>query len=75
MDQEKIKKWMEENLVTKKEAAAITDQSLNAFNQSVKMRLIEPFFEKGDNTSSKVRLYLKSDILDYAKNKRRRTAK
>lgn len=66
----KIKKFMHENLLTKQEAAKITDQSQQAFLNSVNQGFIEPFFETDGKGPGKVRLYLRSDIENYAAHKK-----
>lgn len=66
---EKLHDFMENNILTKAEAAKVTGQSLNAFNQSVKLGYIQPFYESSGATSSKVRLYLKADLINYRDNK------
>ena len=71
MTNEEIKKWLYENLLTKEQSRQITNQSAGAFNQSVNLGRIKPFFETNGNGVQKVRLYLKKDIEDYAKNKRK----
>lgn len=68
---EKQKTWLKENLVGKEQAILITDQSMTAFNQSVKRGLIEPFYEIEGSTRTKIRLYLKSDLETYKANKRK----
>ncbi|MED4352197.1 hypothetical protein P9265_07590 [Schinkia azotoformans] len=68
MNNEKIKKWIEENLVMQDEARAITGQSVTGFNQSVQNGKIIAFVEFGE--ARKTRLYLRSEIEEYAKNKR-----
>lgn len=70
MTHEEIKKWISENLLTKEQARQITKQSAGAFNQSVNLGRIKPFFESNGEGVQKVRLYLKKEIEDYAKNKR-----
>ena len=70
MTNDEIKKWLYENLLTKEQSRQITNQSAGAFNQSVNLGRIKPFFESNGNGVQKVRLYLKKDIEDYAKNKR-----
>jgi len=65
---DEIKKWIEENLVMQDEARKITGQSVSGFNQSVQTGRIIPFVEFGD--ARKTRLYLRSDLEEYAKNKR-----
>lgn len=67
---EELKKFMQENLVTKQEAAKITGQSITAINQSIKKRMIQPFFESNGQGPAKVRLYLKSDIEWYRDHKK-----
>lgn len=66
---EQLHDFMENNLLTKAEAAKITGQSLSGFNQSVKLGYIKPFYESSGATSSKVRLYLKDDLIRYRENK------
>lgn len=61
---EEVKKFMNENLLTKKEAMEITGQSLTAFDQAVATGRLRPFFERGEGRS-KVRLYLKKDVEQY----------
>lgn len=68
MDIEHYRKWCEENLIMQNEARAVTDQSAGAFTQSVATGNIKPFIEFG--SARKTRLYLRSDIEYYAKNKR-----
>lgn len=65
-----IQKWISENLLTKSEAAAITGQSLTGFNQSVAIGKIAPFYVSSGTGSSKVKLYLRSDIEHYRDTKR-----
>ena len=69
MNEESIKGWINDNLIMQDEARAITDQSVSAFNQSVATGRIKPFVEFGGKR--KTRLYLKRDLEEYAKNKRR----
>jgi len=66
MNLEEIKQFMNENLLTKKEAMEITGQSLTAFEQAVQTGRLKPFFEKGTGRST-VRLYLKADVECYNK--------
>lgn len=68
MDIEEIKKWIEENLVMQDEARALTEQSVSAFNQSVQSGKIKAFVEFGE--SRKTRLYLRSEVEEYGRNKR-----
>lgn len=73
MNEEKlqeIKQFMQENLLSKREAMEITGQSAQAFLQSVNMSYIKPFFETSGSTQ-KVRLYLKSDMEEYRDKKRK----
>lgn len=63
---EEIKKFMHENLLTKKEAMQLTGQSITAFDQAVQTGRLKPFFEKGEGRGT-VRLYLKSDVERYNK--------
>ena len=64
MNTEKIKQFMNENLLTKKEAMELTGQSLTAFDQAVQTGRLKPFFERGEGRST-VRLYLKDDVERY----------
>ncbi|MEK4907370.1 hypothetical protein [Niallia sp. FSL M8-0099] len=65
MNSEQLKQWIEENLLTPREAMQVTNQSRSAFNQSVANGLLKPYISKDT-----VRLYLKSDVEEYARNKR-----
>lgn len=67
MNSEQLKQWIEENLLTPREAMEITNQTRSAFNQSVANGHLKPYISKDT-----VRLYLKSDVEEYAKNKRMR---
>lgn len=69
MNNEEIRQWIKDNIVMQEEAKVITEQSVSAFNQSVATGRIEPFVEFGD--ARKIRLYLKSDLEEYAKNKKK----
>ena len=69
MNNEEIKKWINENLVMQDEAREITGQSVSAFNQSLQTGKISPFVEFGEKR--KTRLYLKSDMQEYAENKKK----
>lgn len=71
MKNQEIKKWMEENLVDKKGAKEITGQTDRAFRQSVDTKKIIPFFEIPGSTSSNIRLYLKSDLEEYNRIKKK----
>lgn len=64
MEAKQIEEWMNENLVTKKEAMEITGQSLTAFDQAVVSGRLKPFFERG-KARGIVRLYLRSDVERY----------
>ncbi|KYC94352.1 hypothetical protein B4102_3573 [Heyndrickxia sporothermodurans] len=66
MNSEQIKKWVDENLLTKQEAMEVTQQSLTSFNQSIEAGRLVPFYDHGVDRS-RVRLYLKSDVEAYAK--------
>lgn len=70
LDSQQVQQWMKQNLVDKKGAAEITGQSMTGFNQSVNLGYIVPFFDNGKKGSSSIRLYLKSELEIYAKNKR-----
>ncbi|MBC1339427.1 hypothetical protein HB837_14605 [Listeria innocua] len=66
---EALKAYLASNLLTKTEARAITKQSQTAFNQSIQTGTLHSFYEKGEN-QSKVRLFLKEDCEEYARNKK-----
>ncbi|WP_019156823.1 hypothetical protein [Robertmurraya massiliosenegalensis] len=68
MNNEEIKKWIEENLVMQDAAREITGQSVTGFNQSVSTGKISPFVEFGE--VRKTRLYFRKDLEEYAKNKK-----
>jgi len=70
MTHEQMKQWVRNNLLMQEEAMIITNQSSSGFNQSVRAGWIKPFVEYGSNR--KIRLYLKSDMEEYARIKRRR---
>ena len=59
-----MREWILANLVTKQGAMKITGQSGPAFQQAVRTNMVSPFVEY--NESPLVRLYLKSEIEDYA---------
>ncbi len=65
MNNENYKQWIEENLLTPKEAMELTKQSRTAFNQSVATGRVKTFISKDT-----IRLFLRSDIEEYAKNKK-----
>ncbi|OQR53414.1 hypothetical protein [Bacillus sp. CDB3] len=68
MQRNKIKMWIEQNLVMQEEARTITGQTTSAFNQSVQNGKILPFVEFG--TIRKTRLYLREDLEMYKLQKR-----
>lgn len=69
MKTEQIKQWIEKNLVMQDEGMHITGQSKSGFNQSVAIGRIKPFVEFGKKR--KTRLYLRSDLVEYAKTKQK----
>lgn len=66
MDKKQMKEFLNENLLTKKEAMEITGQSLSAFDQAVMSGRLVPFFERG-RARGLVRLYLKEEVEQYNK--------
>ncbi|WP_321382988.1 hypothetical protein [uncultured Enterococcus sp.] len=68
---EDVRQWLKDNLIDKRAAIEITQQTERAFRQSVDTKQITPFFELDGSTSSKIRLFLKSEVEEYAKNKRK----
>ncbi len=69
MNKETARKWIKNNLCMQDEAREITSQSVSGFNQSVSAGKIEPFVEFGE--TRKTRLYLRSELEEYAKNKKK----
>lgn len=69
-DEQELQLWMENNLFGRETACQITDQSPRSFTQSVATKKLLAFFE-----SQRVKLYLKSDLELYRKNKRVRKKK
>ncbi|MCA5014570.1 hypothetical protein H3T55_16290 [Enterococcus sp. S22(2020)] len=67
---EEFKTFLEENLLTKNEAMLITNQTGRSFNQSVATRQLQPIFESDGKGPAKVKLYLRSQVEEYAKNKK-----
>lgn len=65
-----LKEYLQVNLLDRTQAASITNQSQNAFDQSVKLNMVKPFFERKRNGRSQYKLYLKSDLEEYRKKKR-----
>lgn len=65
-----LKKFMDENLVNKQQAAEITGQSVTAFEQSVKLKHVKPFYQSQGAGRANMRLYLKSDLEHYRDTKR-----
>lgn len=66
---EELRAFLANNLLTKAEARTITKQSQTAFNQSIQTGTLKSFYEKGEN-QSKVRLFLKEECEEYARNKK-----
>lgn len=66
MDREQLRKYINENLLTKQEARRLTGQSLSAFNQAVRTGQLKAFYDHGKD-QSRVRLFLKTDVEEYAK--------
>lgn len=62
---EELQQFLQDNLLTKDEASAITNQSSRAFSQSVSYGKLKPFFESEGKGPGKVRLYLKEDVEHY----------
>ena len=67
---DELQQFMNDNLVSKQEAYAITGQSMEGFSQSVKLGLVKPFYESEGAGRAKTRLYLKSDLEKYRDSKR-----
>lgn len=69
MNEDKIKKWIEDNLIQRSEAIKITGQADSSFGEALSAGRVKPFVQFGNKRIT--RLYLKSDIEEYAKNKKR----
>ena len=69
--EEEIQEWSYNNLVDKRKGAEITGQSVKAFEQSVRLKYIQPFYENEGKGSAKIKLYKRSDLELYARNKRK----
>lgn len=65
-----VHKWLIANTVDKNGGAKITGQTPNAFLQSVKLGYIKPYYDNGEKGAASIRLYLKSDLEEYARIKR-----
>ncbi|ARV02500.1 hypothetical protein [Enterococcus faecalis] len=66
-----LKAYLQENLLTKDEAPKYTKQTQAGFDQSAKIgTTIQPFFSKQKNGRTTFKLYLKSEMIEYGKNKR-----
>ena len=68
---DQLKEFMENNLLKKQDAMKITEQTATAFQQSEQTGKIKPFFETDGKGPAKIKLYLKSDMEEYARNKRK----
>ncbi|MEB8419310.1 hypothetical protein NGG16_17925 [Enterococcus casseliflavus] len=62
--------WLSYHLVSKEIGAQITGQTTNAFNQSVKLGQITPFYETDGKGPAKIKLYLREELEKYAQTKR-----
>lgn len=69
LNSDEVKAWMIDNLVMREEARKITGQSDSAFGQSLGHGYIQPFIEYGNKR--KMSLYLKKDLEEYARNKKK----
>lgn len=67
---EELQQFLKENLLDKHEAIELTNQSIEGFNQAVKRGVIKPFYQTKVNQRVINKLYLKSDILEYASKKK-----
>lgn len=68
MNKNRIKEWMEENLVPLYEAHKFTDQSIYGFRQSVKTDHVKPFYQHVEG-QKRTLLFLKEDLEKYRKRK------
>lgn len=69
-DLKDLQEWLSVNLLTKQKSPAVTGQSIHGFHQSVTLGLVKPFYEVPGKGAAHVRLYLRSDLEEYAKTKR-----
>ena len=72
-----MSQWVYDNLLTKQGAIAITGQSVQGINQSIYGGKLKPFVTLpgrpgGYNNTGQVRLFLKSDVEEYAEKMRKR---
>ncbi|MGX7195179.1 hypothetical protein [Enterococcus olivae] len=68
---DELQEFMKNNLLKKQDAMKVTNQSAQAFTNAERAGMFKPFYETDGTTSSKVKLYLRSDIEEYADNKRK----
>lgn len=67
-----LKEYLQENLLTKDEAPKFTQQTQASFDSTAKLKsVIQPFFSKQKNGRTTFKLYLKSEMIEYGKNRRR----
>ncbi|EGO9069328.1 hypothetical protein ACIJDA_002623 [Enterococcus faecalis] len=67
-----LKEYLQENLLTKDEAPKYTQQTQGSFDSTAKLNsVIQPFFSKEKNGRTTFKLYLKSEMIEYGKNRRR----
>lgn len=66
-----LQNYLKENLLPMEEARKVTDQSLSSFNSAVASGRIVPFYQT-ESEAGRIqnKLYLKSELEEYKKNKR-----
>lgn len=63
-----FQKWLLDHLLTQNEAIEYTDQSIYGIRQSLALKALQPFYEKGKGPG-KITLILKEDAIEYGVNK------
>lgn len=70
-NESELKAYLKENLLPLEEARVVTDQSVGAFNQAVAAQRIIPFYQTvNESGRAQNKLYLRSELEEYYKNKR-----
>lgn len=65
-----LQQYLAENLLPNYEAMELTGQSINAFNQSVKLGYVLPFYWCEKNGRKQYMLFMREDLIYYKKRKR-----
>ncbi|EOA3443983.1 hypothetical protein ACTPIS_002517, partial [Enterococcus hirae] len=69
---ELLREYLQDNLLTKDEAPIYTQQTQASFDTTAKLNsVVRPFFSKQKNGRTTFKLYLKSEMIEYGKTRRR----